>query len=154
MTANPKPCVRGVTFLFDMAGLLIHRVGICNQCHTRTHTIKGPISQISQCTHPLYHNTHIRTDMCTFLFRMAHLRICNRCTLGSDNLVCWHNSNRCVDMLSGQLCWRKHTLCQAIFDAFGRFTFLTYAVVLSNAMLYLLLATQTNKHNLISLTYR
>ena len=68
---------------------------------THEHILSKPISQIPQCTFPIYHSTHIRTEMCTFRFRMAHLRICNRCILGSENLVYWYNSNRCVDYLWG-----------------------------------------------------
>ena len=46
-----------------------------------------PISQIPKCTCSISHNAPFRTEICTFLFRIEHCGIWNRCILGFVNSV-------------------------------------------------------------------
>ena len=54
-------------------------------CHWDKNILDRPVSQIPQCTCSISHNAPFRTEMCTFLFRMVHCGIWNRCIMGCVN---------------------------------------------------------------------
>ena len=51
-----------------------------------------PISQLPQCTCPIYHNTPCRREMCAFLYWMVYCGICDRGNVGYMRAVYWLNT--------------------------------------------------------------
>ena len=66
----------------------VGRIAVYIRC-IQTSYVYRPNSQTPQFTHPISHSAPFRTDVCAFLFWMAHCGICDRCIVGFMRSANW-----------------------------------------------------------------
>ena len=75
--------------------------------HNRT------IIQMPQCTCPVSRNTHLRTEMCTFLFSMVYHGICERGIMGFMKFVYSNSMGHYSDVIMTR--WRLKSPASCLF---------------------------------------